>query len=72
MVNEDIKVTIETMLKMLGVSDSTRLCKSCGLYGSPITCPKCGRVVCSTCISVQQDMCMNCDEVIGLKINERV
>lgn len=52
---------------MLGMMHGDRTCKSCGLHGDPTTCPKCGRKVCSTCISVQKDMCINCDEVVGLK-----
>lgn len=55
-------------LGMLGLGLVARSsCGSCGLYGVPTTCPKCGRKVCSTCISVQKDMCINCDEVVGLK-----
>jgi len=52
---------------MLDMLQGRATCKSCGLYGEPTTCPKCGRKVCSTCISVQKDMCINCDGVVGLK-----
>jgi hypothetical protein len=54
-------------MAMLGMMYKDTLCPSCGLRGEPTTCPKCGRQVCSTCISVQKDMCINCDEVVGLK-----
>lgn len=61
---EDMK----DILKAMGLR--SKVCESCGLYGEPTECPKCGKMVCSTCISVQKDMCMNCDEVVGLKIGE--
>lgn len=55
------------MVMLLGMMIPAPKCQSCGLYGDPMVCPKCGRKVCSTCISVQKDMCINCDEVVGLK-----
>lgn len=65
--NEKLLRTMAMLGMMSSGMDARSSCGSCGLYGVPTTCPKCGRKVCSTCISVQKDMCINCDEVVGLK-----
>lgn len=64
--NEKLLRTLVMLGMMSGGMGVRSLCGSCGLYGVPTTCPKCGRKVCSSCISVQKDMCINCDEVVGL------